>query len=318
MKKYNPIIFSFTMMLLTSCGTSSFDKNLKEIFYEACYVSSLSHEMTDQTAATWSTAIRDNKDSHGDYCSDFGLAISRLYRDYRFSSVIDSLTLHYTKMESLAKEMSDCPSNRKEDFDEIVMLVSDIKKLYNMALEPSGSLLQFSQDSRQDFSSIEKSLSKFEIKHSKILNNIVIPHNILQSILLDFQAKKDSLAANYRLSQIEFLKENRNKDGVVELSSGLQIKTIKEGSGKKPNYDDKVRVNYVGTLIDGTQFDSGEKMEFKLLSCIEGFREGVQTMKEGGKCILYLPSDLAYGDRSLDNIPAGATLIFQVELLKVL
>ena len=108
----------------------------------------------------------------------------------------------------------------------------------------------------------------------------------------------------------------------METASGLQYKVVKEGTGKKPLATDKVKVHYKGTLLDGTVFDSsydrGEPITFPLNGVIKGWTEGLQLMSEGSKYILYIPSDLGYGDRGAGaQIKPGATLIFEVELLEV-
>lgn len=119
-----------------------------------------------------------------------------------------------------------------------------------------------------------------------------------------------------------FLEENKNKEGVVQLENGLQYKITKEGNGPTPKADDRVRVHYEGTLIDGTVFDSsyerGEPAEFSLSEVIKGWTEGFQHLKEGSEAILYVPSDLAYGDMARSKIPGGSTLIFKIELLNIL
>ena len=118
-----------------------------------------------------------------------------------------------------------------------------------------------------------------------------------------------------------FLTDNLTKEGVVEQPSGLQYKMTSEGSGKSPSATDTVTVHYRGTLLDGNEFDSsikrGEPATFPLNRVIRGWTEGLQLMKEGSKCLLFIPSRLAYGDRGNPSIPPGATLIFEVELLKV-
>ena len=122
-------------------------------------------------------------------------------------------------------------------------------------------------------------------------------------------------------AQMEFLNQNKDKEGVKTTSSGLQYKVIKEGTGKSPGAQSMVEVHYKGTLIDGTEFDSSYKRnqtaKFPLDQVIPGWTEGVQLMKEGATYEFYIPSNLAYGDRNLPNIPAGSTLIFTVELIKV-
>lgn len=117
----------------------------------------------------------------------------------------------------------------------------------------------------------------------------------------------------------DFMAENAKKEGIVVTESGLQIETIKEGTGKQAKDGDKVLVNYKGTLIDGTQFDANDSTEFSVNGVVKGFKEGILSMKEGGKAKLTMPSELAYGDRGAgQNIPGGSTLVFDVELLKVI
>jgi FKBP-type peptidyl-prolyl cis-trans isomerase FklB len=120
----------------------------------------------------------------------------------------------------------------------------------------------------------------------------------------------------------KFLEENKTKEGVVVLESGLQYKVITEGSGKTPKATDKVSVHYKGTLLNGKEFDSSYKRnqpaEFPVNGVIKGWTEALQLMKEGSKWMLYIPSDLAYGARGAGgDIGPNATLIFEVELLEV-
>lgn len=119
-----------------------------------------------------------------------------------------------------------------------------------------------------------------------------------------------------------FLAENKKKEGVKTLPSGLQYKILKEGSGKSPGAKDSVTVHYRGTLISGKEFDSsykrGEPITFAVGGVIPGWVEALQLMKVGSKWQLFIPSKLAYGeaDRSADIGP-NSTLIFEVELLKI-
>ena len=118
-----------------------------------------------------------------------------------------------------------------------------------------------------------------------------------------------------------FLAENGKKEGVVTLPSGLQYKEILAGEGKSPSATDSVSVNYRGTLIDGTQFDSsyerGKPSTFKTNRVIKGWSEALQLMKEGAKWELYIPPELAYGKRGRKPIPPNSALIFEVELISV-
>ena len=118
----------------------------------------------------------------------------------------------------------------------------------------------------------------------------------------------------------KFLAENKNKPGVVTTASGLQYKVITEGSGESPKANDEVQVKYTGRLIDGTVFDStdkrgGQPAKFKVAGVIPGWTEALQLMKKGAKWEVYIPSNLAYGERSTGTIPQNSTLIFEVELV---
>jgi FKBP-type peptidyl-prolyl cis-trans isomerase FklB len=119
-----------------------------------------------------------------------------------------------------------------------------------------------------------------------------------------------------------FLAENKKKEGVVTLPSGLQYKILKAGEGKKPTAEDTVVCNYRGTLIDGTEFDSsykrGEPATFPVRGVIKGWTEALQLMPVGSKWQLFIPPTLAYGERGAGaQIGPDATLIFEVELISI-
>ncbi len=120
----------------------------------------------------------------------------------------------------------------------------------------------------------------------------------------------------------KFLTENQKKKGITTTASGLQYEVIKPGSGATPKLTDKVTTHYKGTLINGQEFDSsykrGEPATFPVNGVIKGWTEALQLMKEGDKWRLYIPYDLAYGERGAGkDIPPFATLIFDIELIKV-
>ena len=124
-------------------------------------------------------------------------------------------------------------------------------------------------------------------------------------------------------SGIAFLEENKKREGVVTLPSGLQYEIINAGLGKKPTAADRVQCHYEGTLIDGTVFDSsikrGQPAVFGVSQVIAGWVEALQLMGEGSKWRLYIPYDLAYGSHGAgESIPPYSALIFDVELIKVL
>ena len=120
----------------------------------------------------------------------------------------------------------------------------------------------------------------------------------------------------------KFLEENSKKEGVITLASGLQYEVITNGSGDKPKLEDNVTTHYHGTLIDGTVFDSsvdrGEPASFPVGGVIKGWTEALQLMSVGSKWKLYVPYDLAYGERGAGpQIGPYSTLIFEVELLSI-
>ena len=133
--------------------------------------------------------------------------------------------------------------------------------------------------------------------------------------------KKDSLAAEANKAAGEaFLAKNKTAEGVVTTESGLQYKVITEGTGATPSDSDIVKVDYTGTLLDGTKFDSsvdrGEPLEFPIGAVIPGWTEMLKLMKVGGKVTAWIPSDLAYGPHGRGpQIPGNSLLVFEMELI---
>src|SRR4029077_1986577 len=136
----------------------------------------------------------------------------------------------------------------------------------------------------------------------------------------DMQDKQTAAAKKNEADSEKFLAENKSKEGVKTTSSGLQYKVLKEGTGAQPKSTDTVMVNYRGTLIDGTEFDSsykrGQPATFPVGGVIKGWTEALQLMKVGSKLQLFIPANLAYGDHPPGaQIPPGSSLIFEVELM---
>ena len=145
-----------------------------------------------------------------------------------------------------------------------------------------------------------------------------------QALLNTYFQEKQKAESQKAISEGKaFLEENAKKEGVVTTKSGLQYEILTEGTGKQPKATDTVRCHYEGSLINGSVFDSsykrGEPAEFGLSQVIPGWTEGVQLMKEGAKYRFYIPYLLGYGENGAGNsIPPYSTLIFDVELIKVL
>ncbi|WP_129022167.1 FKBP-type peptidyl-prolyl cis-trans isomerase [Edaphocola flava] len=136
-----------------------------------------------------------------------------------------------------------------------------------------------------------------------------------------FQRNKDKAEANLK-EGMDFLEQNKTKENIVALESGLQYEILKEGDGAQPTAAQSVTCHYHGTLLNGNIFDSsvqrGQPATFPLNRVITGWTEGVQLMKVGSKFRFFIPPHLAYGDRQVgSDIGPNSTLIFEVELLGI-
>jgi peptidylprolyl isomerase/FKBP-type peptidyl-prolyl cis-trans isomerase FklB len=135
-------------------------------------------------------------------------------------------------------------------------------------------------------------------------------------------AKMEEMKAENKAAGMKYLEENKKKKGVTVTDSGLQYQVVKQGEGEKAKPTDTVVVEYVGTLIDGTEFDStikrGEPAEFQVNQVIEGWSEALQLMNPGSKLHLVIPSELAYGENgAAPQIQPNSVLVFDVELISI-
>lgn len=160
-------------------------------------------------------------------------------------------------------------------------------------------------------------------------NTSVLPDSIKESIIDEFNIElqqkkakelKETLEQN-KMEGMKFLEENMNIKGVNQLPDGLQYKILKEGTGRKPAVNDSVRVHYRAMFINRDVFDMSYDRGpagIRLNEVIPGLSEGIQLMKEGAIYELYIPSELAYGDKAFANvIPPGSTLIYSIELIEI-
>lgn len=181
------------------------------------------------------------------------------------------------------------------------------------------------QDIEVDLDALRKGL-----EHALSGEKTLISEQEMQDTLREYQKTLMAKREEKRKKEAEengkkaaaFLEENKSKEGVKVLPSGLQYKVIKEGEGESPKPNDTVKVNYRGTLIDGTEFDSSysrnEPATFAVNRVIKGWQEGLQLMKPGAKYQFFIPPDLGYGEfGSPPKIGPNSALIFDVELLEV-
>lgn len=194
--------------------------------------------------------------------------------------------------------------NQYSNFTDPGVVVPDTNKVMNLDNFLAGFITAIKRDSAHLDMSVEDAqefLQKYQMK-----------------LRQEMEEKRQAELNDTKKAGSDYMAKNGQKEGVVVTESGLQIETVVEGKGAQAKDGDKVLVNYKGTLINGTQFDANDSTEFNVNGVVKGFKEGIMAMKEGGKAILTMPSDLAYGDRGAgQNIPGGSTLVFEVELLKV-
>ena len=175
----------------------------------------------------------------------------------------------------------------------------------------------------EDFAaSIQDVLDENPLKVSHQEGQMIV-NSFFQKLEAEQNAAKAEAGKAAKEEGAKFLAENAKKDGIIVTKSGLQYEVLTEGTGKKPKATDTVRCHYEGRLLDGTVFDSSYKRnapaDFGLQQVIAGWTEGVQLMGEGAKYRFYSPYMLAYGEGGAGAmIPPFATLIFDVELIKVL
>ena len=160
-------------------------------------------------------------------------------------------------------------------------------------------------------------------------SNVLLTEQEIKEVIMSLQKNLQAKQQEKAKAQGEknkkdgetFLAENKKKEGVKTLPSGLEYKVITAGKGKSPKDTDTVTVHYKGTLMDGTEFDSsykrGEPASFPVNGVIKGWTEALQLMKEGSKWQLFIPANLAYGESGRPGIPPNAVLIFDVELIKI-
>ena len=179
-------------------------------------------------------------------------------------------------------------------------------------------------DARFDYASFMEGFKAFlEAKETRLTPDQAMEkiNTAMSQIQAKSNEKKQAEGEKNLMEGQAYLDENGKRSGVTTTASGLQYEVISEGSGDTPGPNDNVRVNYEGTLIDGTVFDSsyknGKPVEFNLSGVIPGWTEGVQLMKEGSTYRFVVPPDLAYGPNGSGPIPPSATLIFKVELIAI-
>ena len=206
-----------------------------------------------------------------------------------------------------------------EKSDQRVNLITELDSVsYSLGVNIGGNL------KKSSFEDIN--LYNFEAGIKDVLEKEVEPKisdNQAQAIINSYFSKKQQKESESVIEEgVNYLRENAKRKGVTTLPSGLQYEVINDGTGPKPTIEDNVTTHYHGTLIDGTVFDSsvdrGEPASFPVGGVIKGWTEALQLMAVGSKWKLYVPYDLAYGERGAGpQIGPYSTLIFEVELISI-
>lgn len=215
----------------------------------------------------------------------------------------------------------------KEHKPELTLNTEEDKVSYGIGIDIGNNLKRNALDSILNKEAVAQGIIDILDSTAEFLLDPEEAMQIVDNYFRQLQEKQKAEELNKFKKNIEtgknFLAENKTKEGVVELESGLQYKIVKQGWGKKPTLEDKVKAHYKGTLIDGTVFDSsyerGEPATFPVQGVIAGWTEALQLMPVGSKWELYIPENLAYGENPRPNGPIEpySTLIFEVELLSV-
>jgi FKBP-type peptidyl-prolyl cis-trans isomerase FkpA len=195
------------------------------------------------------------------------------------------------------------------------LMTDDEKTIYSLGLSIYRSLAQF------DLSPAELEIVKRGLADAAAGKPAVELSQWGPKIDPLAQARAGRVVAREKAASETYLAKAAAEPGAVRTETGLVYRELTPGSGPSPKATDTVKVNYRGTLVNGTEFDSSyrrnEPAQFALNGVIRCWTEGVQKMKVGGKAVLVCPSDLAYGDRGNPSIPGGAALIFEIELLEI-
>jgi FKBP-type peptidyl-prolyl cis-trans isomerase FkpA len=194
-------------------------------------------------------------------------------------------------------------------------MTDDEKTIYALGLSVNASLMQF------DLSPAEMEVIKQALTDGVAGKPAIDLNEWGPKIDPLASARSSRVAQREKTASAGYLTKAAAEPGAVKTTTGLVYRELKAGTGESPKDTDTVKVNYRGTLTNGTEFDSSykrnEPAEFPLKGVIRCWTEGVQKMKPGGKAQLVCPSDLAYGDQGRPSIPGGATLVFEIELLSI-
>ncbi|MDR2864193.1 MAG: FKBP-type peptidyl-prolyl cis-trans isomerase [Spirochaetaceae bacterium] len=213
-----------------------------------------------------------------------------------------------------------CKGNEKNATDEYYVFDADVSYALGVNIASELKSLYAKPDYKAFLQGFQDCLENNETKTSQTEGNNLLNTAFREAEVHAEKINAEKAEANAEKAKI-FMQENGKKSGVISTESGLQYEVVKAGDGAKPTADNVVSVNYTGTLVDGTLFDSNKEMgaavDIPLNGVIPGFSEGLQLMSVGSSYKFYIPPELAYGPNSRSPIPPNSVLIFDVELVKI-
>jgi len=227
-------------------------------------------------------------------------------------------------LSSFAKKKKESKKKPKEEPKAFELKTIKDTLSYALGVNIGGSFKQGGLDTLIQLETLHEAMKNSLDTSSELLINREEAATFLQSYFQKLQEKQAQAEFGSKIAEEKaFFAKNKTKEGIIETASGLQYEVLKEGTGLKPTAQNQVTVHYTGMLIDGNVFDSsvqrGEPATFGVGQVIKGWTEALQLMQEGAKWKLYIPSELGYGARGAgQSIPPYSTLIFEVELLKIL
>jgi len=319
---------------------SQYLKKVEELKTNIMIVTSLSEQVTNGYSEIWQKQINHNYNGinvDGETKHFYNVEEAVKYKMDKFSELgifdaIDSLSNSITK---IMHNITPPPSKYKDLHSTLIKLYADGNEYISLAKSPIGSLMSFNEKRSELTTSIKREIDEIDIvmpfqtdlsqKILEVKNEISnkqlkkkLDNNKSES---EIQKKSLEQYTNYKRECEKFLVDNAKKQGVITTASGLQYEIIKKGSGTIPKDNDKVKVHYHGTLIDGTVFDSSvdrkEPIIFQVDQVIKGWTEALKMMPVGSKYKLYVPQQLAYADAERGKIKPYSMLIFEVKLISI-
>lgn len=316
-----------TVMLVKSCGKADYETTAKDMKLNAMITTNIAGQILADYQKNWQSAINDkraiNAEGKSESCYEFSEAIAWRYLYYTKAGHIRVLDSLANVVKEDMKIMENAPAKFKDTQKTFLALYNDMNTLISLVKEPKGSLMTFGQRVNELLLNVEKSYNETELKISLSEAEKNKKTLEIQQIFNELIANTPEMKARAEHKKLneKFMEENAKKDGIKTLASGVQYKILKEGKGVKPQETSLVKIHYEGRTIDGNIFDSSymhnQPADMYVNQVIKGFSEALTHMPVGSIWEVYIPQELAYGEREAGEIQPYSAVIFKIELLKI-